>query len=164
GKRVGIEWAKCVAKFFDFEREWGFVDGSSHMETKYRPHQVGGWIARGRKWNLPPSLGEELGTRAMDGCWVAKWWGWWESLQPAERTKEDGNLSYPDDADWEKVAAMYGKNGLLQVMATLCWWGEAAEHLLSRGKEPDARKEWVVAVTDMTWVLEKLLGSGAIER
>ncbi|KAJ7214591.1 hypothetical protein B0H12DRAFT_976854, partial [Mycena haematopus] len=146
GRGWGVEWAKCVAKFFDFEREWGFVDGSSHMETKHRPHQVGGWIARGRKWNHPPSLGDELGTREMDG-WVARWWGWWESLQPAERALVDGELSRPEEADWDKMAAMHGKNGLLQVMATLCWWGSAAHRM----DEPGAAKEWVVAVSDVTW-------------
>jgi hypothetical protein len=92
--------------------------------------------------------------------WVSLWWGWWRSLQPEERELlESGELSRPEKADWSKTAGMYGNNGLLQVMASLLWWGEVVQ----RREEAD-REEWCAAVTDVTWVLEQLLASGEIRR
>jgi hypothetical protein len=82
-------------------------------------------------------------------------------LQPEERAELDnGGLSRPETANWSKMARLYGKNGLLQVMATLVWWGEVVQ---KRGGEED-REEWVAAVCDVTWVLGELLKSGEIRR
>ncbi|KAF8156176.1 hypothetical protein K438DRAFT_1777599 [Mycena galopus ATCC 62051] len=144
GRAWGVDWARCVKNFFDFEAAWG-------------------WIGRGWKWNAPPSLGEPLGTRESDD-WTAAWWTWWRTLQPSERTSVNGELSRPETADWSRLALRYGKNGLLQVMATLCWWGESAAKRVKRGVEPDKAKEWLLAVEDVAWVLEQLLGSREIER
>ncbi|KAJ7883493.1 hypothetical protein B0H14DRAFT_2339592, partial [Mycena olivaceomarginata] len=152
-----------VAKYFDFEAEWGFPDTSPLMDTKYRPQQVGGWLARGRKWTMPLCL-DVLGTREGDD-WVGRWWRWWRNLQPEERLVVEGELSHPEDTDWSKLSGMYGKNGLLHVMATLCWWGVVVDRQKSRGgMEPGAEEDWAKAVGDMTWVLDQLLGSGEIAR
>ena len=57
------------------------------------------------------------------------------------------------------MAQMHGDNGLLQVMAVLVWWGNVAwKH------REEEREEWLVAVHDVTWVLEQLLKSGEIDR
>ncbi|KAJ7727717.1 hypothetical protein B0H16DRAFT_1470779 [Mycena metata] len=42
----------------------------------------------------------------------------------AERVYMGGALSQPDNADWEDLVKLNGKNGLLQVMALLLWWGD----------------------------------------
>jgi hypothetical protein len=54
---------------------------------------------------------------------------------------------------------MYGNNGLLQVMASLMWWGEVVQK-----REEADREKWRAGVTDVTWVLEQLLASGEIRR
>ncbi|KAJ7050147.1 hypothetical protein C8F01DRAFT_957149, partial [Mycena amicta] len=153
----GVEWATCVQRFFDFEGAWGFVEGSWSMPKPLRPPQVSGWLSRGRKWTMPPTLGGLIGRRRYVGMgaelWVGTWWKWWRSLQPAERELLDnGELSLPEIADWSGMAKMYGNNGLMQVMAALVWWGEVAKE---RGEEET--EEWCVAVKDVTWVLEQLL-------
>ncbi|KAJ6530770.1 hypothetical protein B0H19DRAFT_1082481 [Mycena capillaripes] len=119
GRGWGKEWAICVSRFFDFEAAWGFAEGTWQMGAKNRPRQVGEWLARMRKWSLPPALGDDLGTRKVEESFAADWWIWWCSLQPPERFLLNDEMSRPDDADWSQMAAMYGKNGLLQVMATL---------------------------------------------
>ncbi|KAF7373976.1 hypothetical protein MSAN_00610300 [Mycena sanguinolenta] len=163
GKEWGPEWAGCVQKYFDFESECGYTDGTWRMATKSRPHQVGGWITRGRKWTLPPCLPETLGTADDTNSWVGGWWAWWKSLQPNDRIAEEGGgLSRPATAYWKEVAKMYGKNGLLQVMATLVWWGEAAWR--EREGEPSVWNRWLLAVEDVKWVIEQVLESGDIER
>jgi hypothetical protein len=164
GRGWGAEWGGCVKKFFDFEAAWGYDEGSWKMATKVRPRQVTGWLNRGRKWTLPPALGGLLGRREATGqaeeLWVGLFWAWWRTLQPDER-QELGNreLSRPEKADWSGMAQMHGDNGLLQVMAALVWWGDVVQ---KRGREE--REEWLVAVIDVTWVLEQLLGSGEIEK
>ncbi|KAF8121842.1 hypothetical protein K438DRAFT_1793550 [Mycena galopus ATCC 62051] len=112
---------------------------------------------------MPPCLGV-LGTREGDD-WVGGWWRWWRNLQPEERLVVEGELSRPEDADWSRLSGMYGKNGLLHVMATLCWWGTVVGRQKSRGgMEPGAQEDWAKAVADVTWVLDQLLGSGDIAR
>jgi hypothetical protein len=164
GRSWGVDWARCVQKFFDFESAWGYAEGTWKMPTGTRPRQVTGWLNRGRKWTLPPALGGLLGRRQATGqadeLWVGLFWKWWRSLQPQERVVLDsGELSRPEVADWSTMAKMYGDNGLLQVMAALVWWGEVAA---KRGE--DDVEEWLVAVRDVTWVLEQLLESGEIEK
>jgi hypothetical protein len=163
GRRWGKKWAACVQKFFDFEAAWGYVEGTWKMENVGRPRQVAGWLSRGRKWWMPPTLGEVLGTRQGTGeeeLWVGLWWRWWRKLQPEERIiLESGLLSRPETVDWSGMAQMHGNNGFLQVMAGLTWWGEVVQKHSEEEKE-----EWGAAVDDVTWVLEQLLESGDISK
>ncbi|KAJ7871171.1 hypothetical protein B0H14DRAFT_2257639, partial [Mycena olivaceomarginata] len=82
------------------------------------------------------------------------WWNWWTSLQPKERGMplQNDELSRPEDADWSGMAGLYGDNGLLQVMATLLWWGDVVQK-----REAAERDGWLAAVKDVTWVLDQLL-------
>jgi hypothetical protein len=95
----------------------------------------------------------DIGTWQTKELWVGAWWKWWHSLQPEERALQDNNeLSRLGEMNWSEMAELHGDNGLLQVMATLVWWGEVAQ---KRGKaEID---EWRAAVDDVTWVLDQLL-------
>ncbi|KAJ7747585.1 hypothetical protein B0H14DRAFT_2477644 [Mycena olivaceomarginata] len=127
------------------------------MSRKDRPQQVTGWLARGRRWTMPPTLGQLLGRQAAKGqaemLWVGLWWAWWRSLQPEERAVlENGELSRRENADWSTMAKMYGDNGLLQVMAGLVWWGEVVQK-----RDEDEKEEWRAAVSDVTWVLGRIL-------
>ncbi|KAJ6488778.1 hypothetical protein C8R45DRAFT_826902 [Mycena sanguinolenta] len=159
GRSWGREWAVCVEKFFDFEAAWGYVDEGPHLRREHRPQQVNGWLTMGRKWSLPLTLGTDLGTRDREDLWIGAWWKWWTSLQPKERTMgREGGLSRPDLADWSEMAVLHGRNGLLQVMATLLWWGDEAT------RRTGERASWLEAVSDVTWVLERVLASGDISR
>ncbi|KAJ7702937.1 hypothetical protein B0H16DRAFT_1748003 [Mycena metata] len=158
GKRLGIEWGECVDKFFDFERAWGFDEGTFQMGRVKRPVEFGMWLQRGRKWYLPPTI-SVVGTRDDEESFAGRWWTWYTSLQPPERVMLGTTLSRPEKADWSNMAAMHGTNGLLQVMAALSWWGEK----LVKKRDGPEWPDWVAAVEDMTWVLEELVDSGEIE-
>ncbi|KAJ7602793.1 hypothetical protein DFH06DRAFT_1023442, partial [Mycena polygramma] len=154
--------------FFDFEAARGFADGSFQMGNKERPKQITSWLTSGRKWRLPPTLGCELGTPETEDAWVGIWWGWWRHLQPGNRIWAFGKLTRPETADWSKLAGMYGRNGLLQVMATLYWWGERVEDRLDgatvlRARDTEGTVHWKAAVEDVTWVLEQIIESGEME-
>ncbi|KAJ6478370.1 hypothetical protein C8R45DRAFT_833281 [Mycena sanguinolenta] len=158
GRRWGVEWAVCVSKFFDFEAVWGYVDDGAQVRRDTRPRQVNSWLTMGRQWTLPPTISEggSLGARGDSESWAGAWWKWWESLQPKERAIANGELSRPELVDWSKMVGLHGKNGLLLAMGTLEWWGEMAQ------KDVEVRGRWLTAVSDMTWVLEKMLASGDI--
>jgi hypothetical protein len=160
GSKWGMEWTVCIQKFYDFEAAWGFIDEGAQMGRDVHPPQVNGWLSRGRKWTLPPTLVVDLSTRETAELWTGLWWNWWKSLQPRERSIENnGELSRPELADWSEMAELHGKNGLLQVMAMLVWWGEVAQK-----RDSGVQAEWLAAVNNVTWVLERVLASGEIVR
>ncbi|KAJ7363727.1 hypothetical protein DFH08DRAFT_682438 [Mycena albidolilacea] len=160
GRGWGLNWAMCVVKYFDFESAWGFVMKGGQLGRPLRPQQVAGWLSRGRRWMLPPTLGSDLGTRTTDELWVGLWWTWWASLQPKERAMLENKEPFqPEDADWSKMVGQYSDNGLLQVMATLLWWGEVVQK-----REAAEQDQWLAAVKDVMWVLDQLLESERIGR
>jgi hypothetical protein len=62
-----------------------------------------------------------------------------------------------DRSDWGPTAKLHGKNRLLQVMATLLWWGEVVAE-----EDPFGRMEWETVVEDVDGVLTEMLRPGVI--
>lgn len=58
--------------------------------------------------------------------------------------------------DWGDVLYYCGKNGLLQIMGTLLWWGEAAHK-----SSPVDLHDWKQAVLDVTWSVESIMYEAA---
>jgi hypothetical protein len=54
---------------------------------------------------------------------------------------------------------LHGKNGLLQLMAALLWWGERVA-----GGNPVDEREWSTAVEDVANVFTELLRPGLISK
>ncbi|KAK7023024.1 hypothetical protein R3P38DRAFT_2779769 [Favolaschia claudopus] len=149
----GVEWAVCVAKLFDFEKKCGFSE-ETLITTEERPDIMKRWLGRARKWEVKQQLGD-LGAEAIEGTFIDGWWKWWNVIQPKER----GAMLRPAGLDWGAVTKLHGRNGLLQVMATLLWWGETTETMT-----PIDRMTWTLAVEDVTWALEQMLMPGVIAR
>ncbi|KAJ7698911.1 hypothetical protein B0H17DRAFT_1129465 [Mycena rosella] len=136
GKAWGLEWAQCIAAFFDFEGAHGYDDVGAQMPVKGWPKQVKAWIARARAWEKRMDLG------------------------PEECLGGEGELSRPEMADWEAMSKLHGKNGLLQVMLTLLWWGDCAGDKTEDDENvPTLQEVWLEAVGDVEWVLRQL-GTG----
>ncbi|KAJ7114742.1 hypothetical protein C8R44DRAFT_740117 [Mycena epipterygia] len=154
GKSWGPAWAACVSQFFDFEAAHRYADDGAQIGGKGRPKPVKAWIGRARKWNVQVDLGRR-GSRELLGSYIGMWWGWWVAMQPEERIMTDGELSKPTEADWGPMSKLYGKNGLLQVMATLLWWGDSVDWD-DDVEDVEERVEWEQAVNDVAWVLEEL--------
>jgi hypothetical protein len=83
----------------------------------------------------------------MPGTFVAKFWDWWMNVQPKDRS------------DWGPMLKLHGKNGLLQLMAALLWWGERVA-----GGNPADEREWSTAVEDVADVFTELLRPGLISK
>ncbi|KAJ6517554.1 hypothetical protein DFH09DRAFT_940422 [Mycena vulgaris] len=139
----------------DFEAAFEYAEEGGQITAKERPKAVKEWLIRARNWGMLMQLGT-LGKRGQEGTFVGQWWIWWQALQPGERVFFEGRLSEPDDADWSAMMKLNGKNGFLQVMATLLWWGHTAN-----GDDPFAQLEWLVAVEDVRWALGQMLRPGA---
>ncbi|KAJ7863885.1 hypothetical protein B0H13DRAFT_2353935 [Mycena leptocephala] len=144
GRMWGVNWARCVSTFSNFESAHGYSEGQVQIDTTHRPWAVGDWLARSRQWDRSMPLGF-LGAEETEGTWVASWWKWWVSLQPEERVYSDLKLAQPSRASWEKLVTMHGKNGLLQLMVTLLWWGD----LVGDGEDACRYVEWTKAVDDV---------------
>ncbi|KAJ7170329.1 hypothetical protein C8R43DRAFT_944844 [Mycena crocata] len=150
GRAWGMDWATCVENFVDFEAARGYSDEGKNAHTPDRPGAVKWWLGRGRDWNKSVDLGE-MGALGMADTFIDKWWNWWAALQPEERElKPDargagggGMLTVPAVCDWGTMGDLHGKNGLLQVMGTLLWWGERVQgHPLDEAR-------WMSAVDEV---------------
>ncbi|KAJ7434718.1 hypothetical protein FB451DRAFT_1195097 [Mycena latifolia] len=151
GKGWGLPWVQCVARFFDFEAAYDYEEPGVQITATGRPKQVKEWLGKGRQWDKPVNLGV-LGEQRKKGTFVAAWWDYWVSLQPGDRTVFAGMMSTPQEADWEELSGLRGRNGLLQVMLTLLWWGDA----VGDQEDPQAYKDWTLALGDVEWVLTQL--------
>ncbi|KAJ6538044.1 hypothetical protein B0H19DRAFT_962275 [Mycena capillaripes] len=122
----GVEWAWCAEYFFDFEKKFGYSEDGSQITTAGRPEVVKRWLGRQQKWDAKADVGE-IGAEGTPGTFVDDWWKWWSGVQPEERGNSGagGVLLRPSDLDWSSLVKLHGRNGLLQVMASLLWWGEA---------------------------------------
>ncbi|KAJ7179965.1 hypothetical protein C8R43DRAFT_867101, partial [Mycena crocata] len=119
----GEMWADCVEKYLNFETACGYLENGGRILGDSRPTEVEEWLREGRKWHAPPKI-KNLGGMDVAGTYVGKWWVWWRSVQPPESEWVGGELTCPpvEDMTWERLAKMHGRNGLMQVMATLLWW------------------------------------------
>ncbi|KAJ6494168.1 hypothetical protein DFH09DRAFT_810143, partial [Mycena vulgaris] len=124
-----------------------FENSGKNLSTKGRPKQVGAWVARSRGKR-------HADTEVTDPVeYAGLWQAWWDSLQPGWRKKgADGKWvvgeSYGvDGKEWGEMYR-WGVNGLLNVVASLYFWGcavvEDAEH----------RGAWEAAVADVGWMME----------
>ncbi|KAJ7799343.1 hypothetical protein B0H14DRAFT_2617076 [Mycena olivaceomarginata] len=129
----GIEWASLVDRFFDFEAAWG-------------PDALDWWISRGRKWE---KKGRHRGAGrcedARDVC--------------VEMVELVGEGPAKDRSDWAPMLKLHGKNGMLQIMVSLLWWGER----VADGSPADAR-EWSSAVEDVAETFREMLRPGVIAK
>jgi hypothetical protein len=142
-----VEWASLVDRFYDFEAAWGYTDtGGGAITTTGRPKAMEHWLARARKWEKTVDIGV-LGDTKSPGTFVSLWWDWWVKVQPTDRS------------DLAPLLRLHGKNGFLQVMALLLWWGER----VADGNPADVR-EWSTAVEDVAEILLELLRPGLIAK
>ncbi|KAJ7440828.1 hypothetical protein B0H11DRAFT_2252646 [Mycena galericulata] len=155
GKMWGEDWAACVVAFLDFEGVCGYDDNGGKISTKERPKVVKDWIARARNWNASMAIGT-IGSAEEEGTYVNQWWKWWKLLQPSDRLGFAGLMSCPsgdpESDEWKALAKLHGKNGWLQVMASLLWWGDE----VGDGSEPARHVDWTGAVREVEYMLKEL--------
>ncbi|KAJ7148594.1 hypothetical protein C8R46DRAFT_1231087 [Mycena filopes] len=151
----GEVWESCVKHLLALEGAWKFPTKGLLLapnNTAVRPKEVGVFMGNARKWGTVVKLLSDPGPRATEGTFGARWWGWWDEAQPAVRKKRNGKFvaaAKVATKEWEDVAKMAGRNGLLLYVGALLWWGEAA---VGAGEDLE---EWKEAARDVAEVLEK---------
>jgi hypothetical protein len=156
----GLDWASCVDRFYDFEKRFGYSEDGPQISNVDRPEVVRRWLSRQRRWDAKMDVGV-IGVEGMAGTYADDWWKW-VGVQPEERTTGprgvlEGPLSRMADVDWTPLIKLHGRNGLLQVLASLLWWAEG----LAPGQPLD-HLGWFLAVGDVLWTLEQMLKPGVI--
>ncbi|KAJ7770671.1 hypothetical protein B0H16DRAFT_1306430, partial [Mycena metata] len=105
------------------------------------PGEVKLWVKNTRK-----------GTPKVDvESFSKKWWDWWTDINPAWWVKE-GKLTRDEEGEGEDswdVLRILGQNGLLNVVVCLRWWR------VVEGKDTE---DWIKAVEDVRWVLQRMVG------
>ncbi|KAJ6479775.1 hypothetical protein C8R45DRAFT_832683, partial [Mycena sanguinolenta] len=108
------------------------------LPTCGHPHQVAEWVKTARKGTPKVPL----------DTFPAEWWKWWTGINPQWRLV-DGELRREGEGSWDALRTP-GLNGLLNVVVCLKWWRVAL-------KESESA-DWLRAVEDVTWVLQKMVG------
>ncbi|KAJ7030750.1 hypothetical protein C8F04DRAFT_906787, partial [Mycena alexandri] len=132
---LGAQWEGLVDAWWALEASTKFVSKTKSHPTTSRPREVGLWVKSARKGTpqvIPESFGEG-------------WWVWWRGINPKWRVS-NGELLREGDGSWD-VLRCPGQNGFLNVVVCLRWWRLAA------GTEP---RDWIRAVEDVKWVLQKM--------
>ncbi|KAJ6458523.1 hypothetical protein C8R45DRAFT_1110054 [Mycena sanguinolenta] len=159
GVKFGGEVGKtCAHRLIDLERVSGFPEKGLRSApagtADQRPEEVPAFIKRARKWEKRVPLGSTPGPVTESGSFAERWWTWWVRAQLGGRFEENGKMKSPSllpEEDWEEVAKMAGKNGLLIYVGALLWWGEAAAEAADGADELLA--DWKLAVGDVADVL-----------
>uniref|UniRef100_D8QJQ2 Expressed protein n=2 Tax=Schizophyllum commune (strain H4-8 / FGSC 9210) TaxID=578458 RepID=D8QJQ2_SCHCM len=119
-----------------------------------RPAVYSAWTKIGRPYSNTMNIG------AVDP-YRATWWSWWSAHMPAVRRLPGGSLLDParlvdvirSSDDWEGLDQVFGKDGMLQFLLTLLWWGDAVH---GRGNAKQ-RAEWEIACADFSGILDAII-------
>ncbi|KAJ7312914.1 hypothetical protein DFH08DRAFT_717092, partial [Mycena albidolilacea] len=144
----GSEWKEAVANWTALEETYGLKSSSANLPSpgKVRPEEVHQWLKNAR------STTKKVIVKSHEML-VKDWWNWWSALAPAWREKD--GVGRPkigeENGEWGDLIHP-GANGLLMVLLPLVWWREG---------EPGnaAGEDWLSAVRDVSWVLERLLSA-----
>ncbi|KAJ7691870.1 hypothetical protein B0H14DRAFT_2651873 [Mycena olivaceomarginata] len=115
GRAGEWQWASLVDRFYNFEAAWGYTDTGGAITTTGRPKQWSIGLRERGKWEKTVDIGGAGGYQeSWDICFAL--------VQPTDRS------------DLAPLLRLHGKNGFLQVMVLLLWWGERGGRWESRGR------------------------------
>lgn len=139
---LGPQWQLLVVTWLAREERAEFVE-QSKLPAKGRPPLIGEWIKNARKPTHTLTVSNAADFEKM-------FLSWWNSLQPEWRIANETNRLERGDDNWDCLReCSTGANGILSVMAGLCFWGSAT-------LTDSQRNAWDTAVDDVLYVLQQL--------
>jgi hypothetical protein len=149
GVALGCHFNALLAVWTRIEDASRFEQGPTNLSHKGRPKQVGNWVASARGKKSYDASIPDLAEYAVT------WHTWWDTLQPAWRKRgKDGeweSSGYGEGGrEWGPLF-QWGVNGMLNVVASLYFWGVA---ISEKGNLDSDVKVWEAGVGDVTWMLE----------
>ncbi|KAK6971922.1 hypothetical protein R3P38DRAFT_2813181 [Favolaschia claudopus] len=142
---LGFNYQALIIAWARMEKASRYEHGPTNLSSKLRPAEVSTWITRGRRGYEPVVRNPAEYAKA--------WQKWWDSLQPEWRTKDtDGAWSVVSGyggggREWGPLY-QWGVNGVLSIVASLCFWGRAVVD------DSVSRMTWEAAVGDVVWIFE----------
>ncbi|KAI5886761.1 uncharacterized protein SCHCODRAFT_02672012 [Schizophyllum commune H4-8] len=168
GQEWGFEFARAVTAYLALERSLAFPilnHGRLVLAGSIRPSIYRDWVVGKRDFGHVVDIGDPqvFGT---------KWWTWWEAMQPPLRVSPAGDLLAVDVvaaeathlAQWGHLEKCCGRDGLVQFLLTLVWWGDVVNDPDQRVAHVARRLEWELAVQDFREVLEALMSAPDFKR
>ncbi|KAL1671276.1 hypothetical protein EV122DRAFT_256607 [Schizophyllum commune] len=167
GRQWGTSFAVAVQAFLQFEGHFGFPltsDGRRLIAGSLRPAVYLRWERLGRPY-------EQLMSIEDVEQYSRQYWLWWEAAQPAQRLPEDKLLSiekFEDIVggmeDWGGLDACCGKDGVIQALMMLFWWGGVVNATNACRMNPERWMEWDMAVQDFGDVLILMMNTPGFEK
>ncbi|TRM56346.1 hypothetical protein BD626DRAFT_575809 [Schizophyllum amplum] len=159
GRTWGMSWAATVSAFLRYENFVGRPRddlGRKVVVKDLRPKEYVTWARGGvRRYQRTVNIDEVPVFRE-------KWWLWWAAIVSMRAGVAGGGLidvetflarlTSPDD--WQGLELTCGRNGLVQVVMTLLWWGEAVNTGVVDAKN---WHDWDLACDDFRQTLEALV-------
>ncbi|KAJ7075468.1 hypothetical protein B0H15DRAFT_745946, partial [Mycena belliarum] len=144
GEKWGGSWGDLVESWLDLEAACGYDDNGGKLDNTNRPPEVHMFLRGGCQWWAPQSI-KKIGRVGEKGTYADDWWLWWRHLQPKERLWLGGMHTSPSEMTFGNLVTMHGRIGLMQVVASLLWWGLAEAEAGDMGHA----SEWQTTVEDV---------------
>ncbi|KAG5716552.1 hypothetical protein E4T56_gene16353 [Termitomyces sp. T112] len=152
---LGHSFRDVVTLLIDIETLYGFTSPTRGLPRRLRPSEVSRWIKRGRGRGGGQVIVVDIEEFSK------AWWKWWTDMQPKWREHDAHDKPKQvmpvraEDEDWTCLQKP-GANGMINVVAGLHGWGVAIKKQIP--SESGRRKaDWLYAVEDCRWVMERLL-------
>ncbi|TRM59968.1 hypothetical protein BD626DRAFT_408314 [Schizophyllum amplum] len=152
---LGKEYNHLLRAWCALESANGFEIGKGNKArtSAPKPALLITWIHAGRAARV-----KKMPTVVDADTFSTELWAWWAAMQPAWRNVDPAGQREPErqvhEDDWGAALEVRGQNGMLSVVACLCWWG----NVLGSRTTPNARS-WLRLLDDVTWVCEQLVAA-----
>ncbi|KAL1742739.1 hypothetical protein HDZ31DRAFT_42573 [Schizophyllum fasciatum] len=160
GRQWGTNFADAVYVYRQLEGHFGFPlidDGRRLLAGSLRPSIYASWEKLGRPYDMTMNVRDV-------GQYFRKYWLWWEAVQPASRFVNDQLLPVENFEDligsiddWDGLDRCCGKDGLIQALMMLLWWGDAVNMGNGRHAKPAQWMEWDTAVQEFHDILTLMM-------
>ncbi|KAI5888640.1 uncharacterized protein SCHCODRAFT_01102414 [Schizophyllum commune H4-8] len=161
--RRGQSWATAfgdaVKSYVEFEEAHGFPAKDAGRKVisdkKTRPPQYAAWLKIARPYDRPMLI------KDIDE-YTQQWWGWLAAHLPEGLRNQNSyllDLSRVDLADattWNGLDKACGKDGVLQIVLSLLWWGDAVH---GHGTYTTTQRDnWEAACVELSGILNAMAG------
>ncbi|KAG6885077.1 hypothetical protein C0993_006038 [Termitomyces sp. T159_Od127] len=152
---LGSAFRDIVTSLIEIETLHDFRSPKRGLPTRLRPYEVSHWIAAGR--------GRQGGRVTVVDIkqFSEAWWNWWTDMQPNWREydahgKPKQLIPVQVEEDWMCLHKP-GANGMISIVAGLSGWGVAIKRQAVPFGLGDKKIDWLCAVEDCHWVMERLI-------
>ncbi len=150
GRAFPRSWIQLINSFIVFEQRAGFVEsGVGKLKASPRPKAVADFLQHRRDWTKSRPIEPLRAFRDF-------WWAWWKINQPPAHL-HNGELVHNEDIVWDGLQEKCGNDGMILVISTLLWWGEAVFNGTPSTTPSADQVDSQLAVDNMTWALEHML-------